>query len=200
MTKVNVNTAGREELVEVAGLRPELAEAILRFRGEHGGEIASADALGELPGVGPATLEQLRKSLAFGERGGNGDARVTREGERRGGAGQPTRAMAEAVRNTTRAGAEASKATAEFGRAVLDLVEQQTRHNLETWTALATSVRWDQAIEAMDWDRVFQIQGEFWRVSLERAARLNQRCLEVSQAVLTAAGTASRQDELRRAA
>ena len=59
-------TASREELVDVAGLRPELAEAIIRFRDERG-KITKADELEEVQGVGPATLEQLRKALSFGE-------------------------------------------------------------------------------------------------------------------------------------
>ena len=58
MAKVNVNTGTREELVDVAGLRPELADAIVKFRGKHG-SITSADVLEEVPGVGSATLEQL---------------------------------------------------------------------------------------------------------------------------------------------
>jgi len=174
MAKVNVNTAGREELVEVAGLRPELADAVLRFRGEHGGAIASADALGELPGVGPATLEQLRTSLTFGERGRNGD--------------------------DTRVVQRATEGMAEVGRALMDLLHEQTRHNLETLTALIGTVDWNRAAEAVDWDQVFQIQGEFLRASVERSARLTQRCLEATQVMMAAAATAPGQDEIRRAA
>ena len=66
MAKVNVNAASREELVDVAELRPELAEAIVRFRDERG-KITKADELDQVQGVGPATLEQLRKALTFGE-------------------------------------------------------------------------------------------------------------------------------------
>ena len=72
MPKVNANTASREELVEAAGLRPDLAEAILNFRGKHGGKITEATVLEELPGVGPATIDQLRKALDFSDKGGNG--------------------------------------------------------------------------------------------------------------------------------
>jgi hypothetical protein len=72
----------------------------------------------------------------------------------------------------------------------VDLMSQQTRHNLETWRALG---------EAVDWERVLQLQGAFWRVSLERAAQLTQRYLEVTQAVMTAAADAA-QDQTRKAA
>jgi DNA uptake protein ComE-like DNA-binding protein len=34
--RIRINTANREELLEVSGLRPEDAEAIVRFRDEHG--------------------------------------------------------------------------------------------------------------------------------------------------------------------
>ncbi len=66
MPKVNVNAASREELVDVVGLRPELAEAIISLREERG-KITKADELDEVHGVGPATLEQLRNALSFGE-------------------------------------------------------------------------------------------------------------------------------------
>src|SRR4051812_38297130 len=78
MPKLNVNDATREQLVETAGLRPAVADALLEFRAKHGGKIASREALGELPGVGPATLDQLRDVLDFrdrGEKAGNGSDR-----------------------------------------------------------------------------------------------------------------------------
>jgi hypothetical protein len=69
MAKTNVNTASRDELVE-AGVRADLADEILKLRRK--GKITSADALEEVHGVGPATLEQLRKTLDFSDRSGNG--------------------------------------------------------------------------------------------------------------------------------
>ena len=65
-----------------------------------------------------------------------------------------------------------------------ELVQEQTRRNLETWTALAGAV---------DWERVFRIQSEFLRTSLERTAELTRRSLEITQAVMTAAASASSQ-------
>jgi competence protein ComEA len=58
MAEVNVNSATRDDLVSVAGLRPEVADAVLEFRREHH-RIADVQALEALPGVGPATVEQL---------------------------------------------------------------------------------------------------------------------------------------------
>ena len=57
-------------------------------------------------------------------------------------------------------------------------MEEQTGHNIPTVTALG---------EAVDWERVFRIQSQFLRTSLERMAGLTRRYLEARQAVLTAA-------------
>jgi competence ComEA-like helix-hairpin-helix protein len=67
MSKLNINDATREELVEKAELRPELADAILEFRGKHG-KITDVEALNELHGVGPVTLEQLRTTFSFSDK------------------------------------------------------------------------------------------------------------------------------------
>jgi hypothetical protein len=166
------------------------------------------EALGELPGVGSATLEQLKKALDFGEPGGNGGDRG-QAGER-GGGGHPGRAPAEAaetgigglrvVQQVTGAVAEverevmhrSAEATAELGRALMELMGEQTRQNLETLKALSEAVDWGRAAQAVDWDRVLQLQSEFWRVSLERSTLLTRRYLEVSQAVLNAATDTAR--------
>jgi hypothetical protein len=228
MPKANVNTASREQLVE-AGVRAELADEILKLRRKE--QITGPEALEQVPGVGPATLEQLKKALDFGDpaRGGSGDARG-QERERGGRGGEePGPSAREAVRSAARAGAEAAETagaggvrvvrraagavveleravahrsaegTAELGRALVDLTVAQTRQNLETLQALSEAVDWDRAVQAVDWDRVLQLQSEFWRVSLERAAQLTQRYLEVGQAVLAAAADTAR-DQAKRAA
>jgi hypothetical protein len=70
MAKLDLNEVTREELVDVAGLRPAVAEAVLKARDEHGGGIADIgalkDALGEVRGIGPATLDQLGDHLKVG--------------------------------------------------------------------------------------------------------------------------------------
>lgn len=225
MPKANVNTASREQLV-ASGLRAELADEVLKLRRK--GRISDVEALGELPGVGPATLEQLRQSLDFGAPEGNGDDR-SRDDDRRGGA-QPARPMAEAVRGATRAGAEGSETaaisetlqavqratkavsemeravaqrsaegTAELGRLLVELTVAQTRQNLETLKALTEAVDWDQVAKAVNWDRAFQIQGEYLRVNLEQAAQLTRRYLEIGQAVMSAA-TDTVRDQVQKAA
>src|SRR3954463_6692220 len=63
MAKPNVHSASRDELVE-AGVRAELADEILKRRRKGAVRLEELD---EVPGVGPATLEQLRQARAFRE-------------------------------------------------------------------------------------------------------------------------------------
>jgi hypothetical protein len=219
MAKTNVHTASREDLV-AAGVRAELADEILKLRRKGRVELA---ALEELPGVGPATLEQLRKALDFRDQSGNGDDREQGHG------GEPTREAAGAARDATRAGTEAASAatgatgqlvrdtataateiaaeaphdglqvarrttdavagaqrelthrtaegTAELGQELSDLLQEQVRYQLATVAALG---------EAVDWNRLFRLQADYLRDSLERTAQLTRRWLDLSQAVLTA--------------
>ena len=63
MAKIRLHEATREQLVDGAGLRPLVAEAVLKVRDERGGEIADIsalkDAVSEVKGIGPAALDQL---------------------------------------------------------------------------------------------------------------------------------------------
>jgi hypothetical protein len=194
MARVNVNSATRDDLVDVAGLRPEIADAVLEFRRKHH-RITDAQALEELPGVGPATIEQLRKTLDFVDKGGNGDDRA-KAGEKE--AGRPGERAAEtgvrvastaaregteivrrvfgaAAETEREAGGRAAEGAAELGRLWVDLLGEQTRHNLEVAAVLSQAVRWDEVIGA---------QAEFVRVSLERFGELNRRYLEIVQGVV----------------
>src|SRR5947199_5956234 len=121
MSKLYVNDATREQLVETAGLRPAVVDALLEFRTEHGGKVVSPEALGELPGVGPATLDQLRDVLDFRdkgdrEKGGNGQDRPDREAERE--VRQTAEKTAEAARATVRNGARVAREATETGTQV----------------------------------------------------------------------------------
>ena len=192
MAKVNVNSATRDDLVNVAGLRPEIADAVLEFRRKHH-RITDAQALEELPGVGPATVEQLRKALDFGDKGGNGTpSQGGRRGRRRRAPGRPrpwparvprssARSSAPPPRPSARWPADAAEGVAELGRLWVDLLGEQTRHNLEVATALGRAVRWDEVVQA---------QGEFVRVSLERLHELNRRYLEIVRGMMEAAPAA----------
>jgi hypothetical protein len=241
MPKLNVNEVTREQLVETAGLRPVVADALLEYRAKHGGKITSPEALGELPGVGPATVDQLRDVLDFraggerdkgerekGEKGGNGGDKTDRDGERE--VRQATERTAEATAQVARSGAKVARevtetgaqtastaarsglqlvertagafgevqretaqrsaeATAELGRLFVELLSEQTRHNLEVATAFG---------RVADWGEIARLQGEFVRASFERMNRLNGRYLEVVQDVMRA--TVSAAGQARRAA
>ena len=97
-------------------------------------------------------------------------------------------AAGEAQREVARRSAEH---TAELGRVLADLLQEQTRHNLETLSALAGAVDWDQVAKAVDWDRVLRLQGEYLRASLERGAQLTRRYLEAGQAAMAATANAA---------
>jgi competence protein ComEA len=232
MAKVNVNAASREELVDVAELRPELAEAIVRFRDERG-KITKADELDQVQGVGPATLEQLRKALTFGEtaeeKAERERTKAAQEAERsaRETAERTTEAAASALRSAvetgrgaTKAGAEAASSaaqgglhlvqrtagavskvqrettrqsaegTAELGKLWLEMLGEQTRHNLTVAAALG---------KAVDWEEVVRVQGEYMRSSMERMNQLNSRYLEIVRTVMAVSVPAT-QDQDKRAA
>ena len=74
-----------------------------------------------------------------------------------------------------------AEGVAELGRLWVDLLGEQTRHNLEVATALGRAVRWDEVVQA---------QGEFVRVSLERLHELNRRYLEIVRGMMEAAPAA----------
>ena len=56
---VNLNSATPEQLDSLDGIGPVTAEKILEYRAQRGG-FRSVDDLGEVPGIGPKTLEGLR--------------------------------------------------------------------------------------------------------------------------------------------
>ena len=63
---LNINTASAEMLAEtIEGVGERKAEAIVRYREEHG-PFASVDELLEVRGIGPKTLERSRDKLSVG--------------------------------------------------------------------------------------------------------------------------------------
>ena len=275
MAKPNVHTANRDELVE-AGVRAELADEILKLRRK--GKI-DLEALDEVPGVGPATLELLRKSLDFrdqpkneddrSERGGKDaidkatevgkrtvdqaaetTARVTNQVTEAGKhtveqavevgknaadqmvkvgargtdqvvevgkravdqASEVTRELADRAGNVVQQGLQlvqgtagaarelprevarrSTEGTAEIGLTLLSLAHEQARQNLEILWGLTAAIDWNQAVKAVDWERVVQLQGELLHGNLDRSAQLTQRYLEVTQSVMAVSPFATRQ-------
>jgi competence protein ComEA len=62
--KLNINTATVEQLEALDSIGPAKAEAIIKYREEHG-PFASLDALTEVPGIGEKTLEKFREQLVL---------------------------------------------------------------------------------------------------------------------------------------
>lgn len=57
---VNINSAGSEQLQQLPGIGPKLAESIVQWR-ETNGAFSSVDNLLNVPGIGDGKLEQLRE-------------------------------------------------------------------------------------------------------------------------------------------
>jgi hypothetical protein len=95
---------------------------------------------------------------------------------------QAADAVAEAGQDTLRLG---EKGLAEVNHSLLDLLNQQTRHNVQVAQTLAQPANWSRAIE---------VQNEFLRASLERATQFGQRYVAASQAFLTGQLQTTRRD------
>lgn len=62
---VDVNTADAVALEALPGVGPSIAQAIVEWR-EANGPFASVDELEDVPGIGPATLDEIRESARVG--------------------------------------------------------------------------------------------------------------------------------------
>lgn len=65
-SQLDLNRADRTELLQVPGVGPALADAILTHR-QGGRRFAAVDDLRGVKGIGPATLEKLRPWVTTGE-------------------------------------------------------------------------------------------------------------------------------------
>ena len=83
-----------------------------------------------------------------------------------------------------------SEGVAEFSQAAADLFKQQAQHNSDALKSLTQTV---------DWNQVAKIQGELLRSSMERYAQFIQRYMAISEAVMSTAASAIK-DQSRKAA
>ena len=63
---VDINSATAEELQQLMGVGPVLAQAIVDYRAEHG-PFASVDELLEVSGIGESKLDNIRNDITLGE-------------------------------------------------------------------------------------------------------------------------------------
>lgn len=63
---VNINDADENELSSLNGIGPVKASAIIDYRNEHG-EFKSIEELKEVKGIGPKTVEKLRRQITVAE-------------------------------------------------------------------------------------------------------------------------------------
>lgn len=64
--KVNLNTAGKEELLTLPGIGEDKAEKILAYRQEHG-PFKTVDDILEVPGIGEGILENIKDLIIIGD-------------------------------------------------------------------------------------------------------------------------------------
>jgi competence ComEA-like helix-hairpin-helix protein len=62
--RVNVNRATIDDLVEVLGVTPQTADAIVKYRKEHG-NFVDYDAFAKVPGLDLEKMEKLRDAISF---------------------------------------------------------------------------------------------------------------------------------------
>lgn len=60
--KININTAGVDELTKLPRIGPKIAERIIAFREEHGG-FKSVEELMNVQGIGQKTFEKLKDQI-----------------------------------------------------------------------------------------------------------------------------------------
>lgn len=63
---INLNTANKEELESLTGIGPAKAQAIMDYRKKNGG-FKTLDELEKVPGIGPSTLNTVKKEITLGD-------------------------------------------------------------------------------------------------------------------------------------
>jgi competence ComEA-like helix-hairpin-helix protein len=56
---IDINTAGKQDLIKLPGIGPVLADRILEFRSSNG-PFRAADDLDKVKGIGPAKMDKMR--------------------------------------------------------------------------------------------------------------------------------------------
>lgn len=187
-SKLDLNEATQQELIDLAGLPKRVAEAILKRREERG-PYTSFDELADIEGLGKDVLERLRGTIevatdvgqAAAEQGREQIARlaeVSRDNVQRlaGTQAEAVRSAADAAAGlgqtaAKRSGEIAARAVNGTGRAAGDVLRvgtlwfsywpEQVGENLQLVNRLATCRNWHDAVE---------LHGAYVQSSLQRLA------------------------------
>ena len=180
MAKINLHEATREQLVDGAGLRPLVAEAVLKVRDERGGEIADIsalkDAVSEVKGIGPAALDQLGDVLKVSRQATKPAAETSAEA-----AAPAVKAGTEAAASGVKDGAEEVRRTTEEAADLATSGVKVARQTAEeTAKVLASGVK-DGAEEASRTvEKTAEITSLVARGSVEATERVAERTAEVT--------------------
>ncbi|MBI2843346.1 MAG: helix-hairpin-helix domain-containing protein [Armatimonadetes bacterium] len=60
--RIDINNASKEELMQIEGIGPTVADEIIRYREDHGG-FESVDDLDNVRGFGEAMLKRIRNKV-----------------------------------------------------------------------------------------------------------------------------------------
>jgi competence ComEA-like helix-hairpin-helix protein len=205
--KLDVNTATHEALVQEAGVRPAIADAILKHR-EANGPFADIEALIAVPGIGNTMLQKLKASLFVAA-----EAAPMVEAPAVEPAAAATEIAAEAAAAPLEIVAEAAPAIA--SAPVLKVVEaappvvevapapvepakpaapvpvtSASGDLASLWLSLATEQMnngveaWKALATAKSWREAMDVQSAYLRASMTRLVDGSQRCVQLASKVV----------------
>jgi competence ComEA-like helix-hairpin-helix protein len=183
--KPDLNEASREELVEVAGLKPAKAETIVKLRQEQG-PIGSIEQLRDAAKLGKAEIDKLQDSFVVAakaarettqeaaKQGGEAAKRVSETAQEIGRRGSET---AQRIGETTRQTAQSALGDmGEAGRQMADGMAPAARMGmlwLSFWPEQAAQgmVAAGRLMRCRSLPELVQVQSEFALGSIDRLAR-----------------------------
>jgi hypothetical protein len=190
VTKIDLNEATREQLLEDAGLRPLVADAVLKARDERGGGIADIgalkDALGEVKGIGPATLDQLGDVLKVGRKAAKPADEKPAEAAppaAKAGGEEAGRATDEAAEATAPVAKVARRTAEETAAPVVEAGVEAAADAATTGTKVARRTA-EETVAPPAVERTVEVVSEVARRRAEAAERATERAAEVALTVV----------------